>query len=70
MGVVAGMVNKPEKEMVIEIVDETTQILNSASRFVTPIAKLERQSAFAMEPFAVLAEDPSRKDSMKVSKLA
>jgi hypothetical protein len=43
MGVVAGMVNKPNqsvKEMVIEIVDETAQILNSARRFVTPIAKL------------------------------
>lgn len=43
MGVVAGMVKKPNqsvKQMVIEIVDEAAQILNSASRFVAPVAKL------------------------------
>jgi hypothetical protein len=37
------MVNKPNqsvKEMVIEIADEAAQILNSASRFVVPVAKL------------------------------
>jgi hypothetical protein len=35
------MVNKPNqsvKEMVIEIVDEAAQILDSASRFVAPVA--------------------------------
>ena len=43
MGVVAGMMNRSNqsvKEMVIEIVDEAAQILNSVSRFVAPVAKL------------------------------
>jgi hypothetical protein len=32
--------NQSVREIVIEIVDEGAQILNSASRFVTPVAKL------------------------------
>lgn len=43
MGVVAGMVNKPNqsaKEIVDQIVEEAAEILSEAGRFVTSRAKL------------------------------